>query len=97
MQSAKVVDISEAARSDSEAEMGTGVVENVPDGMVKRDLSRRHINMIGLAGMIVSAYRAAVRIFVNILFPRRALVCSLRLVVRWRLRDLLEHLSAILS
>lgn len=30
-----------------------GVIENA-DGNMRRDLSRRHINMIGLAGMIVS-------------------------------------------
>ncbi|KAH8896908.1 hypothetical protein GQ53DRAFT_819159 [Thozetella sp. PMI_491] len=52
MLSTKAADVSDAARSESDAEIGMGAVENVHSGMMKRDLSRRHINMIGLAGMI---------------------------------------------
>jgi hypothetical protein len=47
---AKATRGSEATASD---DTGLGMIEN-GDGNIRRDLSRRHINMIGLAGMIVS-------------------------------------------
>jgi yeast amino acid transporter len=46
--------VSEFSRYNSNSSPEMGIVENAPSGM-KRELSRRHINMIGLAGMIVSS------------------------------------------
>ncbi|OKL59901.1 hypothetical protein UA08_04539 [Talaromyces atroroseus] len=49
MESQKGPGVRELSHYNSSPEMG--MVENAPGGM-KRELSRRHINMIGLAGMI---------------------------------------------
>lgn len=38
----------------TDVEMGTGNTEVIESGGLKRDLGSRHINMIALAGMIVS-------------------------------------------
>lgn len=51
MDGQKFPHVDELQSSTASHEMG--IVENAPTGM-RRDLSRRHINMIGLAGMIVS-------------------------------------------
>lgn len=52
MDAQKFPQVDEHQSSTASHEMG--IVENAPTGM-RRDLSRRHINMIGLAGMIVSS------------------------------------------
>lgn len=53
MDAQKFPQVDENQSSTASHEMG--IVENAPTGM-RRELSRRHINMIGLAGMIVSSH-----------------------------------------
>lgn len=56
MQSQKSLDVKEVDSSSPSTEMGlVETVENVPQNGMRRDLSRRHVNMIGLAGMVVSS------------------------------------------
>lgn len=51
-----IMDKTEKFNNDTttDVEMGTGNTEVIESGGLKRDLGSRHINMIALAGMIVS-------------------------------------------
>jgi hypothetical protein len=87
MDAQKFPHVDEHQSSTASHEMG--IVENAPTGM-RRDLSRRHINMIGLAGMIVS-FQCFVRMFqldlLTIHAVQRERVYFLLLAMHWQSLD----------
>lgn len=88
MDGQKFPHVDELQSSTASHEMG--IVENAPTGM-RRDLSRRHINMIGLAGMIVSclyfAPNSQLHLF-TIHAVQREQVYSWLPAMHWQLPDL---------